>query len=234
MKCENRRVNTSFDLPIPGVDDRYYSMPTLLKAFRSATIRDPDTAVKMGREMVASRYAPGELAYARFLRTGAGISISYTVRFRTAEMILRHLDRILDIPPELEAEVAMELAELYEVKRPVGALAALLRAHRLGAEIPTERLERCRKAVLRTVDVNHLGDDPEDAYALAVELDRLGNTPEFTEVFYKLAYEESGSNKLLKGVAALDLAEFYERNQPRSSSVFYRAAREYGFPDVVI
>lgn len=234
MKRTTTPDPAAFDLPVPGIEDRHLKMEDLLRAFRSATFRDPELALKMGREMVASRYMPGQLAYAQFLRTTTGVSMPRSQRNQAAENILRLLDLSPDLAPAMEAEISMELAELFMASRPVAALAALLRANRLGAVIPPDRIQRCKKAVLRSVDVNHLGDDPADAYALAVELDKLGNAPQFTEVFYTLAYEGAGQNTILKGKAALGLAGFYRSSDEAVAAKYYLVAQRCGFPDLVI
>jgi len=227
-----------FDLPVDGLDETYPNMEDMFLAFEVATVAEPGMAVKIGNELVDARHIKGMVAYSTFLvTTDTPIPLSRKDRYSTAEMILDEVDNYLDISVETDREVAAAMAELYaKTGRPIGCLAALLRAKRLGETISDFQINQCRKKVL-AMDVNRMGDYAEDAYRLASELDHLG-AKKLTEVFYQIASESD--EQVLSGKAALALLDYYDkhlREDPayRSEVEKYRKiAEECGFPELVI
>jgi len=229
-------IRSPFDLPVVGVEEHYLKMPQLKMAFDRATVSDPETALRMGEEMRSAHYVPGMIAYAHFLYSAANISMPRAIRYQTAEEMLTMLNNYLDISVQMEAELAVELAGLYGVtNRPVGCLAAMMRAKRLGSAIAEQDIERCRRKV-KSMDVNRLGDHPCDAYDLACELDFMG-AKKLTELFYQLAVETEDHS--LKAKASLALADFYDKYRhedpiyPSEAKKYYQIAADCGFPDVI-
>ena len=225
-----------FDLPVEGYNDREINLAHLKKAFERAAVSDPETALRMGRYLNESRYTSGRIAYCHFLWTAVAVSAPRAERHAEAERILLEIRNDLDISDKMDAQISTELAGLYHAAgRPVGHLAALLRAKRYGSSIPEHDIERARKR-LQASDVNRLGDNPQDAFDLAVELEIL-KADRLTELFYQLATE--ADNKMLKAKAALHLADYYDRNRHKSQSYaqeahkYYAMAEACGLPDVL-
>lgn len=226
----------AFDIPISGFDESSVSIIQLMKTFIRAANSDPEAALQIGKIIEESGYISGRIAYAHFLWTAAGITIPAKERYQEAERILLEISNHLDISHQIEMELAVELAGVYGVTgRSVGYWAALLRARRYGASLAACDVERARKMVMAT-DINQLGDYPEDAYALAVELDAIG-ADRLTEFFYQLATESNRT--AIKGKAALQLAEFYDqhkclhRNYYDEANKYYAMAEYCGFPAVL-
>ncbi len=180
-------------------------------------------------------HLPARLELARLYKDCALLGIPQQERFRKAEMHYRWILNLLDLSDKVSATISMELAELYSyMKRPVGVLAMLLRAKRLGVNMPEREVDHARQ-LLNNLDVNDFGKSAQDAYDLGIELIWAGGGARLTELLLREA-SESG-NKLIRGKASLALADFY--NDRRGENYFYASeaarcysmASEAGYPE---
>ena len=240
----------SFDIPVSGVSDRTMSVEQLLHAFRAGRKSDPELAFEIGAYAVQSGSITAKLEYSRFLRTAHSLKMPPAERYEKARRILLELLNRLDLPQKIGAQAATELAELYEdcLHRPVGALAWSLYAQRLGVPVDEARMDALLEK-LENMDINHLGDNPEDALRLGMELQYQDNAPRMTELFLREAADRAWENmsagksdaKNLYGQACLALGEFYETQLQRCPAHerkiyrrerdnMYAAARANGFP----
>lgn len=185
---------------------------------------------------VQCAHLPAKLELARLYKNCTLLGIPQQDRFRKAEYHYRGIVNLLDISDKVTAQLCLELAELYSYmkKRPVGILAMLLKAKRLGAQVPEREVNHARD-LLMELDVNRFGDHPLDAYELALELICANGSVRLTELLLREACESD--NKLIRGKASLTLADFYNNRRHGNyiyageATRYYRQAAEAGFPE---
>lgn len=184
---------------------------------------------------VECSHIPARLQLARLYKDCALLGIHQQERYAKSEFHYRGILNLLDLSDKVTATICVELAELYSyMKRPVAVLSMLLRAKRYGANVPDREVDYARQLLLN-LDVNDFGKYPRDAYELGLELSLAGGSARLTELLLREATESS--NKLIRGEAALALADFY--NDRRSESYiyaseanrYYRMAAEAGYPE---
>ena len=180
-------------------------------------------------------HLPAKLELARLYKDCPLLGIPQQDRYRKAEYYYRSIMNLLDISNKVAAQICLELAELYSyMKRPVGVLAMLLKAKRLGAQVPAREVDHARD-LLMGLDVNRFGDHPLDAYELGLELYLANGSVRLTELLLREACESD--NKLICGKASLLLADFYNDRRHEnyiyaSEAIrYYRQASEAGFPE---
>lgn len=185
---------------------------------------------------VQCSHLPAKLELARLYKDCPLLGIPQQDRYRKAEYYYRSITNLLDVVSDkVTAQICLELAELYSyMKRPVGVLAMLLRAKRLGAQVPEREVDHARD-LLMGLDVNRFGDHPLDAYELGLELYLANGSVRLTELLLREACETD--NELVRGKASLTLADFYNDRRHENSvyageaARYYRQAAEAGFPE---
>lgn len=239
-----------FDIPIDGVRDRWLTMDELMAAFRFCKESDPETANEIAAYAVKCGNVPAKLAYSKFLRTAHTLAMSQADRYQTAETMLREVLNILDLSEDLAGEAALELGILYAecLHRPVGALAALLYASRLGAKVEDKLLQQLRRK-LEKMDINRLGSST-DALNLGRELYRSDGPEKLTELFLREAADMAAAEmargipraRTTYGQACLALGDFYDSrihtcaaheraNYRAERDRMYARAGAYGYPE---
>lgn len=181
-------------------------------------------------------HLPAKLELARLYKDCPLLGIPQQDRYRKAEYYYRSITNLLDVVSDkVTAQISLEMAELYTyMKRPVGVLAMLLKAKRLGAQVPEREVDRARD-LLMGLDVNRFGEHPLDAYELGLELYIADGSVRLTELLLREAYESD--NKLIRGKASLLLADFYNDRRHENyiyageAARYYRQAAEAGFPE---
>ena len=184
---------------------------------------------------VSCGYIPAKIELAKLYRDCPHIGIPQKDRYLKAEALFQSVLNLLDDLPERDfGQISLELATLYGyMRRPVGELAMLLRARRYHISIPEYNVTRTRKA-MEECDINQLGANPRDAFELAVELDFAGGSERMTELLLREAYETD--DKVLRGQAALALADFYNERRfvnsfyAKEAFRYYKLASEAGYP----
>lgn len=214
----------------------YTTMTELMQNYRSfAAEKNWAAAHETLLYGVGCSHLPAKLELARLYKDCPLLCIPQQERYRKAEYYYRGIVNLLTISDRVTAQVSLELAELYTyMKRPVGVLAMLLKAKRLGAQVPEREVDHARD-LLMGLDVNRFGDHPLDAYELGLELSLADGSARLTELLLREATE--CTNKLIRGQAALALADFY--NDRRSENYvyaseanhYYRMAAETGYPE---
>ena len=181
-------------------------------------------------------HLPAKLELARLYKDCPHLRILQKDRYRKAEYHYRSVATLLDISDQVTAQISLEMAELYTyMKRPVGVLAMLLKAKRLGAQVPERDVDHARD-LLMGLDVNRFCDHPFDAYELGFELYMAGGSVRLTELLLREACDSS-DNKLIRGKASLLLADFYNDRRHENNiyageaARYYRQAAEAGFPE---
>lgn len=180
-------------------------------------------------------HLPAKLELARLYKDCPLLGIPQQDRYRKAECYYRSIVNLLEISDKVSAQICLELAELYSfMKRPVGVLAMLLKAKRLGAQVPEREVDHARD-LLMGLDINHFGDHPLDAYELALELILANGSVRLTELLLREACESD--DKLVRGKASLTLTDFYNDRRHDNyiyageAARYYRQAAEAGFPE---
>lgn len=180
-------------------------------------------------------HLPAKLELARLYKDCTLLNIPQQERYAKSEYYYRNILNLLDLPDRAAANISVELAELLAfMKRPIGVLAMLLRAKRLGAHVPDHDVDHAKK-LLVGLDVNSFGKSPLDAYELGLELNSVGGSEQLTELLLREASEST--NKLIRGKALLALAEFYNERRSENhvyageAARCYRMAAETGFPE---
>lgn len=231
------KKSRGYDMPIDGVADHYLTIKELVESYRSfALVGDYENAMDCILRAVESGNVPAKVECARFLINTPQLRMKQNERYKLAEKYLLDVENLLDLPASAESKIAMQLAGIYEHDRPIAYLACLLKAKRLGMAISDKDIEGCRRRLIR-LDVNTLGDEPNDAYRLGVELYRAGGTFGLAELFLREA--SSANNQELAGRACLYLADLYSENSNsfpnhRLEAIrHYRLAKEKGFPDLL-
>lgn len=231
------KKSRGYDMPIDGVADHYLTIKELVESYRSfALVGDYENAMDCILRAVESGNVPAKVECARFLINTPQLRMKQNDRYKLAEKYLLDVENLLDLPASAEAKIAMYLAGIYEHDRPIAYLACLLKARRLGINISDKDIEACRRRLVH-LDVNSLGDEPNDAYRLGVELYRAGGAFGFAELFLREASD--AKNQELAGRACLHLADLYSENSNSfpnhhvEATRHYRLAKEKGFPAIL-
>ena len=214
-----------FDLPVAGVDERYWSMKDLM-ACASACIekRQWKTAQNILEEAVQANHLPAKLELARLLARTPELGIPGKQRYDRAERLYREVLSVLDLPDSTVAAAAMGLSGLYGdcMGRPVGCLAMLLMAKRHGAKVSDREVELASKRIAR-MDVNSFGSNRRDAYELGLELAATGKSVRSAELFLREAAMAEARD--MAGGAYLALVELYQRDMDKYPEHRKEAAR---------
>lgn len=182
-------------------------------------------------------HLPAKLELARLYKDCTLLGIPQKERYAKSEFHYRGILNLMDLSERAAGTICMELAELYGyTKNSVAVLAMLLRAKRYGINVPEREVEHARQLLLN-LDINDFGKFPRDAYELGLELSLAGGSVRLTELLLREATESN--NKLIRGQAALALADFY--NECRSENYvyaseatrYYRMAEESGYPEYI-
>lgn len=212
-----------FDIQIDEPDEQYYSTTEL--------IRMGDEALATGEYSNAFHYysraessSAGKHRLAKICIQIPGINrMTQAQRFQTAEQ------KLLSISAESK-EACLDLAALYldKLNRVVAALAFLLRARAMGADVDPAVIERCQKHINRR-NVGDVEDWPQDCFELACAMVDCGfGEGKYLEYLLRVAVE---AEKNYSGSAALMLASMYEDNKDASSAVnYYSLASKLGNP----
>ena len=214
----------------------YKTMNDLMTEYRAyAAAKQWDEAHDTLIYGIQCAHLPAKLELARLYKDCPHLHILQKDRYRKAEYHYRSIANLLDISDQVTAQISLEMAELYTyMKRPVGVLAMLLKAKRLGAQVPEREVDHARD-LLMWLDINHFGDHPLDAYELALELIFANGSVRLTELLLREACESD--DKLVRGKASLTLADFYDDRRHDNyiyageAARYYRQAAEAGFPE---
>lgn len=227
----------AFDVPVDGVNNNYLSMSELMDQYEHhKKLSEWEKAKAILEYAVECSYLPAEIELANMYKTTPELNIPHAERYRKAEHIYRRVLNILDLSDDMTAKIALELADLYGnyMKRPIGGLAMLLRAKRLGRAVPERTLETCRRQIAQ-MDINNFGKNAREAFDLASELLLLSEADRFVELLLRECVETD--NTSLRGIAALSLADFYNDRKAecatyrKEAARYYRIAGESGYPE---
>lgn len=217
----------------------YTSMTELMQNYRSLVAEKNWVAAHETLLYgVQCGHLPAKLELARLYKDCPLLGIPQQDRYRKAEYYYRSITNLLDVVSDkVAAQISLEMAELYTyMKRPVGVLAMLLKAKRLGAQVLEREVDRARDLLLG-LDVNHFGEHPLDAYELGLELYIADGSVRLTELLLREACESD--NQLIRGKASLLLADFYNDRKHEDyiyaseAARYYRQAAEAGFPEIL-
>lgn len=216
----------------------YTTMTELMQNYRSfAAEKNWAAAHETLLYGVECSHLPAKLELARLYKECTLLGIPQKERYAKSEFHYRGILNLIDLSEKATGTICMELAELYGyTKNSVAVLAMLLRAKRYGINVPDREVEHARQLLLN-LDINDFGKSPRDAYELGLELSLADGSPRLTELLLREATESN--NKLIRGKAALALADFY--NDRRSENYvyaneatrYYRMAEEVGYPEYV-
>lgn len=236
----DRRVNCRmFDVEVTGLTNRYFSMQELMATYEDCKRRRNWDAAKDVLEYAAEcGHLPAKLELARLLKNTPLDSIPQAQRFARAETLYLELLNIFDLPSKAIAQISLELSDLYGdcMSRPIGCLASMLKAKRLGSNVSERSLELCRQRLSR-MDINSFGNNARDAFDLGTELNLAGGSTRMTELFLREA-AETEENPLC-GLACLALADFYDEHKAECQTYrtealhYYQLADKYGFPEYI-
>lgn len=227
----------AFDVPVNSEKDYYMSMSELMEQYiRHKKLKEWEKAKAVLEYATECGYLPAEIELANLYKTTPEFNIPHSDRYHKAEHIYRRVLNILDLSDDMTAKIALELADLYGnyMKQPIGGLAMLLRAKRLGRAVPERTLETCRRQITQ-MDINNLGKNAREAFDLASELLLLSEVDRFVELLLRECVETD--NISLRGIAALSLADFYNDRQAecvtyrKEAERYYRIAGECGYPE---
>ena len=220
-----KQIRTPFDLPVEGVEDRYWKTKDLMTCAR-ACIEKKEwmTAKNILEEAVKSNHLPAKLELARLLTYTPELGIPGKERYARAERLYREVLGILELPDSTVAEAALGLSALYGdfLARPVGCLAMLLIAKRHGASVSEREVELVSRKITR-MDVNSFGGNRRDAYDLGTELAMTGKSIRTAELFLREAV--LSEEPAMAGNAYLALMELYQRDMDRYPELRKEAAR---------
>lgn len=164
--------------------------------------------------MASCSYTPARIALAGLYRDCDQLGIPARERYIKSEKLYRSVMNYVE-DPKTEGKICLELAQLLNYRqRVVGNLAMLLRAKRCGVEVPEADITRAHRH-LKELDIREFGKSARDAYDLAVELSLAGGSERLTELLLREAVD--ASQGLLRGQAALALAEFYDKKRSQSN-----------------
>lgn len=228
----------TYDVPVDGIQEKYMSMPELMRAYFACKDSDATAAQAMLEYASDCQYAPAKLELARLLIANPNVGLGQAERYEKAEKLLDELTNDLDASDNCIAELSLEKAKLYDIQgRTVGALAMLLRARRFGSDsVPDKDIELCRRKLTR-MDINEYGANANDAYALGVELVYANGPFKFAELFLREAVDTATGE--LRGRACLAFADLYACNPQEGrmlreeSFKLYKKAAENGFPEYI-
>lgn len=227
----------AIDVLVGGACGHHWSMPELMDQYiRHKKLSEWQKAKEILEYAVECSYLPAEIELANLYKTTPELNIPHAERYRKAEHIYHRVLNVLDLSDDMTAKIALELADLYGnyMKQPIGGLAMLLRAKRLGRAVPERTLETCRRQIAQ-MDINDFGKDTRSAFDLASELLLLGTADRFVELLLRECVESHKPS--LRGHAALSLADFYNERQTecgayrKEAERYYRIACENGFPE---
>lgn len=233
------KTRWAYDIPVHGVSEKYLSMKDLMQAYYSCRGNDTTTAQAMLEYGCDCDYPPAKLEMAHLIMTNPAVTLHQRDKYIMAEKLLSELANDLDISNRYAAHVALEMAKLYEIlNRPVGMLAMLLRARRLGnTQVHDRDLDLCKRR-LKRMDIREYGAHPDDAYNLGTELFYADGPFRFTELFLREAVDAATGE--LKGRSCLALADLYACNPQEGRMLaeeafkLYREAEKNGFPDCLV
>lgn len=227
----------AFDVLVDGTYVHHWSMPEQMDQYvRHKKLKEWEKAKAILEYAAECSYLPAEIELANLYKTTPELNIPHSERYRKAEHIYHKVLNILDLSDGMTAKIALELADLYGnyMKQPIGGLAMLLCAKRLGKTVPERTLETCRRQIAQ-MDIHDFGKDTWSAFTLASELLLLGTADRFVELLLRECVESH--NQSLRGRAALSLADFYNDRQAECAAYrkeaehYYRIACENGFPE---
>jgi len=216
----------------------YTTMKQLMDQYRSyAKAQNWEAAHDTLLYGVDCGHLPARLELARLYKECPFLGMPLKERYAKAQYHYRSLQNLMD--PELSARamavISMEMAELYAcMHRPVGHLAMLLRAKRLGADVPERDVQHARR-LMRDMDIRDFGQSAQDALDLGIELSLSGSGARLTELLLREASESE--NPAIRGEAALALADFYLERKNESIVYLHEAHRSYhraaeaGYPE---
>lgn len=179
---------------------------------------------------------PAKVELARFLRNTPALNMSQAERYAKAEALYLEIIEQFNLPNNVTARIAHELAVFYSsLKRPIACLAFLLMAKRYGFNVSDGELDICNKQ-LHEVDINTPGN-AHDAYVLGIELYLDGTFNQMTEFFLRVAAESTDAG--IRGMAYLTLADFYDSQSRDNPSYIddalrcYKLAKKNGYPEYI-
>lgn len=213
----------------------YTTMNELMQNYRALMAEKNWTAAhEVLLHGVDCAHIPAKLELARLYKDCTLLGIPQQERFGKAEMLYRGILN-LDLSDKDTGIICVEVAELYSyMKRYVGMMAMLLQAKRFGVDVPERDVDQARK-ILLNLDIREYGRSARDAYDLANELIMAGGSERLTELLLREATESN--NKLIRGKAALALADFYNDQRSENhiyadeANRYYRMAAEAGYPE---
>lgn len=210
-----KQTRHPFDLPVEGVEERYWKMKDLM-TYARACIEKKEwmTAKNILEEAVSANHLPAKLELARLLAYTPELGIPRKERYERAERLYRDVLNILELPDSTVAEAALGLSGLYGdcLARPVGCLAMLLMAKRHGSSVSEREVELVSRKITR-MDVNSFGGNRRDAYELGLELTMTGKSTRTAELFLREAAQSE--DLAMAGNAYLALSELYQRDMEK-------------------
>jgi hypothetical protein len=233
MSVKNKSV---YDIPMDPVTDHYRSMSELMQQyFYHKKHKQWQKAREILEDATDCRYLPAEIELAHLYKTTPEPNIPNVIRYHKAEHIYLRLLNLLDLPSHTSGRIALELVDLYGnyMKRPVGSLSMLFYTRRMGLAIPEGTLETCYRQIGQ-MDIHDFGANAADTLRLATELLSLGKADRFAEMLLRECVDTD--DKLLQGMAALSLADFYYDRiaecaaYKKEAEYYYHMAHRCGFP----
>lgn len=193
-----------FDIQIDEPDDQYYSISELIRmGDKALAAGEYDNAFRCYSRAESSSAGKRRLANI-YIQIPDINRMTQAQRFQTAEKLLLSIS-------EESKEACLDLAALYldKLNRVVAALAFLLRARTMGANIDPTVIDRCQKHISRR-DIYNVENHPQDCFKLACAMIDSGyGEGKYLEYLLQVA-AEAGEN--YSGSAALILANIYEDN----------------------
>lgn len=220
------QMRWKFDIQIDEPDEQYCSISEL---------------IRMGDEaLAAGKYDNAFRIYSRAESSSAGkhrlaniyIQIPDINCMTQAQRFLAAEKLLLTISEE-SRDACLDLAALYldKLNRVVAALAFLLRARALGANIDPSVIDRCQKHISKS-DICNVENHPQDCFALACAMVKCAyGGGKFLEYLLRIAAEAEDA---YSGSAALMLANMYDENKDIASArKYYGLASKLGNPPIL-